>query len=39
MRTVSQRNLDLVLAVAGKMCDSWLLVHSACAERFMCCAE
>lgn len=39
MRTVSQGNLDLVLAVAGKMCDSWLLVLSACAERLMCCAE
>lgn len=39
MRTLSQGNLDLVLAGAGKMWDSWLLLLSACAERFLSCAE
>lgn len=37
-RTISQGNLDLVLAVA-EMWESWVLVLSASAERLLCCAE
>lgn len=39
MRTGSQGSLALVLAVAGKMCDSCLLLLRACAQSLLCCAE